>query len=62
MPTPSLISEFEGRRSPEEIRVCADAILDRHGDVPVRLHILALANRAAHKCLTRAHCDALSLA
>ena len=59
---PSLISEFEGRRSPEEIRACADAILDRYDDVPVRSHILALANRAARDCLQREYCDALAVA
>jgi hypothetical protein len=57
---PTLIAYFEGRRSPEEIRACADAILDRYDDVPVRSHILSLANRAAHDCLERDHCDALA--
>jgi len=56
---PDLIEKFEGRRSPEEIRACADAILDRYDDVPVRSHILALANKAAHDCLEREHCDAI---
>ena len=32
-------------RSPEEIRACADAILDRYDDVPVRSHILTLAHK-----------------
>jgi len=59
---PTLVDEFEGRRSPEEIRACADAILDRYDDVPVRSHILSLANRAARDCLAREHCDALTAA
>jgi protein-tyrosine-phosphatase len=59
---PALVEEFEGRRSPEEIRACADAILDRYDDVPVRSHILSLANRAARDCLAREHCDALTAA
>jgi arsenate reductase (thioredoxin) len=59
---PTLIEEFETLRSPEEIRACADAILDRYDEVPVRSHILALANRAARDCLAREHCDALSAA
>jgi protein-tyrosine-phosphatase len=59
---PTLIADFEARRSPEEIRACADAILDRYDDVPVRSHILSLANRAAHDCLAREHCDALTVA
>jgi protein-tyrosine-phosphatase len=58
---PSLVEEFEAVRSPEEIRACADAILDRYDDVPVRSHILALANRAARDCLAREHCDALAV-
>jgi len=57
---PTLVKDFEGRRTPEEIRACADAILDRYDDVPVRSHILTLANRAAHDCLAREHCDALT--
>ncbi len=56
---PTLIEDFNTIRSPEEIRACADAILDRYDDVPVRSHILSLANRAAHDCLEREHCDAI---
>jgi protein-tyrosine-phosphatase len=56
---PTLVEQFEAIRSPEEIRACADAILDRYDDVPVRSHILALANRAARDCLAREHCDAI---
>lgn len=59
---PTLVEKFEGRRSPEEIRACADAILDRYDEVPIRSHILALANRAAFDCLEREHCDALTAA
>ena len=58
---PTLVDKFEGRRTPEEIRSCADATLDRYDDVPVRSHVLALANRAARECLEREHCDALGL-
>ena len=57
---PTLVEQFEAIRSPEEIRACADAILDRYDDVPVRSHILALANRAARDCLAREQCDALT--
>jgi arsenate reductase (thioredoxin) len=57
---PGLIEEFEARRSPEAIRACADAILDRYDDAPVRSHILALAGRAARDCLAAEHCDALT--
>ena len=57
---PTLIEQFGATRTPEEIRACADAILDRYDDVPVRSHILSLANRAARECLAREHCDALT--
>jgi protein-tyrosine-phosphatase len=57
---PTLVAEFEAMRTPEEIRACADAILDRYDDVPVRSHILSLANRAARDCLQREYCDALN--
>jgi hypothetical protein len=59
---PGLVEQFEGLRPPEEIRACADAILDRYDDVPVRSHILALAGRAARDCLQQEHCDALTTA
>jgi len=59
---PTLVEEFEGIRSPEEIRACADAVLDRYDDVPVRSHILALANRATRDCLAGEHCDFLTVA
>jgi arsenate reductase len=59
---PALAEEFEGLRSPEEIRACADAVLDRYDDVPVRTHILALAHRTTRDCLRREHCDVLAAA
>ena len=59
---PALIEQFEGKRSSEDIRACADAILDRYDEAPVRSHILALASRAARDCLERDQCDALTAA
>jgi arsenate reductase len=56
---PQLAKEFEGLRSPEEIRACADAILDRYDDVPVRSYVMTLAHRQARECLHAEHCDAL---
>jgi hypothetical protein len=50
--------EFDGRRSPEEIRLCADAILGRYDDVPVRSYVLILAHRQTRDCLTADTCDA----
>jgi arsenate reductase len=57
---PTLAEEFEGLRSSEEIRACADAVLDRYDDVPVRSHILTLAHRRTRDCLRREHCDVLA--
>lgn len=58
---PSLVSEFgDGRRSAGEIRACADAVLDRYDDVPVRSHVLTLAHRQTRECLQRETCDALA--
>ena len=57
---PPLADEFEGHRSAGEIRACADAILARYDDVPVRSHILTLARRQTRECLRQDTCDALA--
>jgi arsenate reductase (thioredoxin) len=57
---PPLAREFAGRRSDTEIRECADAILARFDDVPVRTHVVTLAVRQTRECLRRDHCDALA--
>lgn len=57
---PSLVAEFEGRRSAEEIRACADAILDDYDDVPVRTMVMTLATRRARECLAAETCAALA--
>ena len=54
---PGLIDEFGAIRSPEVIRACADRILDDYDDVPVRSHILTLANRQARECLSHERCE-----
>jgi hypothetical protein len=59
---PDLAREFEGTRSPEEIRACADAILNRYDDVPVRSYVLTLAHRQTRDCLAADTCDALATA
>lgn len=56
---PPLAEEFEGDRSPEEIRACADVVLSRFDDASVRGHVLALAHRQTRECLRRESCDAL---
>jgi hypothetical protein len=56
---PQLAREFEPDRTPDEIRLCADAVLGRFDDVPVRSHILTLAHRQTRECLRREVCDAV---
>ncbi len=59
---PSLSEEFEDSRTAQEIRACADAVLARFDDVPVRSHIMAIALREARECLRAEHCAALDAA
>jgi arsenate reductase len=57
---PDLVGEFQTTRSPGEIRACADAVLARFDDVPIRSHILTLAHRQTRECLRRETCDVLA--
>jgi arsenate reductase (thioredoxin) len=57
---PVLAEEFAGRRTDEEIRACADAILCRYDDVPVRSYTTILATRQARECLRSDVCDVLA--
>ena len=56
---PSLIEEFGDRRPPETIRGCADRILDDYDHVPIRSHILTLANKRTRECLREESCQVL---
>lgn len=56
---PSLIEEFGGERSDEEIRACADAVLSHYDDVPIRSHVLTLAQRRTQECLRAETCHEL---
>ncbi len=56
---PALIQELGDTRPPEVIRGCADRILDDYDDVPVRSHILILAQKQARDCLRQEHCALL---
>ena len=58
---PVLAEEFAGRRTDEEIRACADAILCRYDDVPVRSYTTILATRQARECLRADVCDAVGV-
>jgi arsenate reductase len=57
---PKLAEEFAGRRAPEEIRACADAVLEGFDGARVRSHVLALAHRQTRECLRRDTCDLLA--
>lgn len=59
---PKLVDQFGETRSPEEIRACADAVLSRFDDVPVRTHVLTLAHKLTCECLRRDTCDVLAVA
>jgi hypothetical protein len=50
------------RPGPEEIRACADAILDDDDDVPIRSFVMSLATRRTRDCLCADHCPALETA
>jgi arsenate reductase (thioredoxin) len=57
---PSLADQFEGTKTPEQIRACAEAILERYADAPVRSFVLTLAHREAVECLRAEECYAIS--
>jgi arsenate reductase len=54
---PSLVEQFEGKRSPAEIRDCLDRILDLYEDTQVRSFVQVLAHRRTSQCLSREACD-----
>jgi arsenate reductase len=56
---PGLVEEFGAARPPEVIRGCADRVLDDYDDVPIRSHVLTLANRRARECLREETCALL---
>lgn len=57
---PSLVGEFGGSRPAEEIRACADRILDDFDDVPVRSFVLTIADRRIRECLRAPACAVLA--
>jgi arsenate reductase len=57
---PDLAAEFEGLRSPEEIRACADAILDDYDGAAVRSFVTAIVTRRARDCLRAEECAVLA--
>ncbi|MGH2837933.1 MAG: arsenate reductase ArsC [Thermoleophilaceae bacterium] len=57
---PDLAREFEGQRTPEDIRACADAVLVELGDAPVRSFLMTLAHRRTRECLAADECAVLA--
>ena len=57
---PSLVGEFDGLRTPDEIRACADAILADYDEAPVRSFVSSIVNKRARECLRKEQCDVLA--
>jgi arsenate reductase len=58
---PQLVDEFEGVREPEQIRACADKVLENYGEAPMRSFVLTLAYREARDCLREEECALLTV-
>jgi protein-tyrosine-phosphatase len=54
---PQLVAEFEGRKTPDEIRACTDAVLTQYDDAPVRSFVEPLALRSTRDCLSSPTCE-----
>ena len=57
---PLLADEFADTKPAEEIRACADAVLDGFEGARVRSHIMTLAHRQTRECLRKDRCDLIS--
>jgi arsenate reductase len=53
---PSLIEDFGAEKPAEEIRACADLMLQPFDEAPVRSFVLTLARRNAQECLREGRC------
>ena len=56
---PDLDREFGADHRAEEIRACADAILERYDEAPVRSMVQTIAYREARECLRDDRCGEL---
>ena len=56
---PHLLEEFGSDHDPGEVRDCADAVLRRFDEVPIRSYALALAEHRVRDCLRADHCHEL---
>lgn len=57
---PNLVSGFGETNTGDEIRACADAILNDFDGVPVRSFVITLAERRIRDCLREPECAALA--
>ena len=57
---PTLVSGFGETNTGDEIRACADAILNDFDGVPVRSFVITLAERRIRDCLREPECAALA--
>jgi arsenate reductase (thioredoxin) len=57
---PLLADEFAATKPAEEIRACADAVLEKFDGARVRTHIMTLAHRQTRECLRRDRCDLIA--
>ena len=56
---PKLVEEFAGTKPAEEIRACADVVLQGFEGARVRSHIMTLAHRQTRECLLQETCHLL---
>jgi arsenate reductase len=56
---PKLVEEFADTKPAEEIRACADAVLQGFEGARVRSHVLTLAHRQTRECLRQETCHLL---
>lgn len=59
---PRLQQEFEPTHTPEEIRACADQVLAKYDDAPVRSMVQTLAHRETRECLRNGDCEPVGAA
>ena len=57
---PSLVAEFGEVKTGDEIRACADQILNEYDDLPIRSFVLTLAERRIRECLSEQTCAVLA--
>lgn len=57
---PSLVEEFGNERDANYIRQCADTVLSKYADAPVRSFMIAIAQKEIRACLKEESCAVLA--